>query len=316
MGINSVGYSPINFYDNKISKNSKKLSFSQNKSTASDKTTQKALLYTGLGALAALGIYLATKGKKAIKLNNLGNKPIENVVNNTNEMANSVQSKIDDVIKQFKETNVDHYIDIRHCTDDIKNVEPTITKLKNGKYKLEFVYQSKTKNTYNDVLILDNMGNFEKRIVFNKYPDVNGNKGLALYDVFDGINQLQANRIKSYKALTGKNGKRTIELEKQGGWKNRINIKSSDDATLVMNNGWSKRGEETPAFVATAIIKKDGKPTEAFRSISKDSGNTIEDIGYHYKLDGTKTQVDDIFKVMTEEQNLAVRKFFEVKTQA
>ena len=191
----------------------------------------------------------------------------------------------------------------------IEFINPIVTKLKNGKNKLEFKFRSEYGPQYNDIILLDELGNFEKRISIEKYP-TNGNKKYNLfYQVKTGLEGIDKVGIsKKMKSITDENGVRQISLEKAGVWKKNIAIHSNDKLTVVFNNDWQIPGYVYPSKdIATICHKYDGRVVDIRQSITNSDGNKIF---YAYQQGQPKRQIYYIDEGVSWEQKEHYRELF------
>ncbi len=96
----------------------------------------------------------------------------------TNNAINALDKQLNLLAENFKRLHASEH---GSASEDI---QPIITKLKNGKCKLEFKY-SKGDINYNDVIVTDNRGVFDK---FIRFSDQGDNKAWTVYDSIDTSN--------------------------------------------------------------------------------------------------------------------------------
>lgn len=126
----------------------------------------------GLTALAAVGIYLATKGKCKVKPQNI--------------TENNAVNKFETIINEFKG---------KHA--EFADVEPQITTLKNGRTKIEFKRHDERMGRHErNMIVLNKDGKTDRNIQFLNYD----NGTMREYFVTDGSGR----PIKQFKAIKKK----------------------------------------------------------------------------------------------------------------
>ena len=225
----------------------------EDKSKSTSNIKKAVLVATGIGlsALCAYGIYAATKGKvkpTSVKPN------IDSVTNNSTNVVNTVQEKLSKIVDDFKALPYER-------NQKLKDAKPTITQLRNGKYKVDI----KSDNKQN-IFVCDKLGNFEKMIQMDYY----GNKRIATY-TFDGINT-HAHDTHCIRAVTGFSPIRTldngikykrIEYEKDG-CAGHILTKKYGDVMFVTNEA-SARTPESYHLCGTLARLSEGKPNLVYQ---------------------------------------------------
>lgn len=235
----------------------------EDKSKSTSNIKKAVLVATGIGisALCAYGIYAATKGKvkpTSVKPN------IDSVTNNSTNIVNTVQEKLSKIVDDFKALPYER-------NQKLKDAKPTITQLRNGKYKVDI----KSDNKQN-IFVCDKLGNFEKMIQM----DYSGNRRVSVY-TFDGINNY-AHDTHCIRAMTSYSPTKTldngikykrIEYEKDG-CAGHIVTKKYGDAMLVQNEA----GAGTPEsyhYYSTLARLSEGKPNLVYQA--KTEGNEYLD---------------------------------------
>lgn len=258
----------------------------EDKSKSTSNIKKAVLVATGIGisALCAYGIYAATKGKvkpTSVKPN------IDSVTNNSTNIVNTVQEKLSKIVDDFKALPYER-------NQKLKDAKPTITQLRNGKYKVDI----KSDNKQN-IFVCDKLGNFEKMIQMDYY----GNKRIATY-TFDGINTY-AHDTHCIRAVTGFSPTMTldngikykrIEYEKDG-CAGHILTKKYGDVMFVKNEA----GAYTPEsyhLCGTFARLSEGKPNLVYQA--KTEGNKrLDDVAFIPSAKPNKT-VDKDASTMRE----------------
>ena len=233
---------------------------SENKSDDKSKSTsntKKAVLVAagvGLTALCAYGIYAATKGrvKPSSVKPHIDTAP---VANDSTNVANTVQEKLSKIVDDFKALPYDR-------NQELKEVEPTITQLKNGKYKIDI----KSDNKQN-ILVCDDSGNFEKMIQINTLD-----MGVKDIGVFDGINNyapdthcIKSVTIHPNRKLDSGVDYKKIDIETND-FKGDITTKKYEDKILVIRDGHNPTTRDFRYDYTLARVS-DGKPDLVYQSI-------------------------------------------------
>ncbi len=167
-------------------------------------TQTKVAIGTGLAALAAVGIYLATRGR--------GAKPAENVINdvtqNVQETANTIKEMTVDAFKQggnkfvkgkaITSTGESFTGSITHQTKDGKNI---VSEYENGLIKKSTKYDGENILSQKEYSYED--GNLKRvldkgHIVFNKEQL----DEYTMIETKDGLNVFENNKLK-YKCSNG-----------------------------------------------------------------------------------------------------------------
>lgn len=231
----------------------------EDKSKSTSNIKKAVLVATGIGisALCAYGIYAATKGKvkpTSVKPN------IDSVTNNSTNVVNTVQEKLSKIVDDFKALPYER-------NQKLKDAKPTITQLRNGKYKVDI----KSDNKQN-IFVCDKLGNFEKMIEM----DYDGNKRIAT-GTFDGINNYAHDThcirsMKSYSPTkTLDNGIKYKRIEyKKDDCAGHIVTKKYGDVMLVQNIAEASTPEGYHDY-NTFVRLSEGKPNLVYQK--KTEGN-------------------------------------------
>lgn len=241
-------------------------------STDTNKIEKKSNTTLILGSAGALVLGTAIIAKKGHAINKFfGIKP-KNVVENASDV---LKNKIDQVVKQYKKNNINDFIKSKNCDNCIENINPLVTKLRNGKNKLEFVFKNEYGHLFNDTIILDEFGNFEKRILFEKYPSAVSNKYNSIYKVKDSLHGINKVGIsKRMKAVTNENGVRKLDFEKADVWKKEISVHSNDNIIVVSNGDWYIPGYVPQSReIGTICHKYNGKVVDVRQNIINYQGS-------------------------------------------
>lgn len=264
---------------------SENISFGNAYNDKTNSAAKKSLLI-GAGVLlataATIAAYIITKGKKN-PANILGNKADAVITELQQATGNQSANKIGNIVKEIQEAH-----------DEFAEIKPIVTKLKNGKQKIEFKNILAPGSDNNKIIIVDKEGNFEKLINLHRC-----NNKVTNYEVFDGVVDFKSNYIKFFRhSLRMKNGYQIL-LEKNGGWKKNIRIQSNEKAVHVANEDWHKISPEK--IVNTEIYKNINGPADVRQYTYNDLKNTVEN-SLAYKTDKPRVHVKDTKEGLSAEQ--------------
>lgn len=269
--VNSISYGSMPIKNNSTStKPEKKEGITSNKAVQ---------LTTSLLGLAAIGIYIVTRGKSKIKTSS-----------SQADISKNIKNVVDSYTAKYKAK--------------LSNIEAKVTTLKNNKTKIEFQTGENSKH----ILICDKNGNFEKRIVFK-----NDNNAKS-YNIYKSFDYSMNDELKSYtstssfKNINGNNIKfNKIDIRKyEPGktWQKEINTTKSDQY-LFVDNGMeyipSKGGRGVGIKTYASL---NNKPTLVYQRLINNQGSSIGSYTY--------TPSENIIKTATKINPFIKDKNFEL----